>query len=114
VATTDGVSDHCLIAQSKIGVCCPSIRTSYAASGGIYGYRRVHLDLREMGESCGKHRVARIMKVNDIKAIHGYKVPRVIYGRPSIVTPNRLQREFAVEHPDRVWVTGISVPQQAA
>ena len=86
----------------------PLIRASYAASGGSYGYRRVHLDLREMGESCGKHRVVRIMKVNDIKAIHGYKVPRVIYGRPYIVTPNRLQREFTVEHPDRAWVTDIT------
>ena len=42
-----------------------------------------------------------------IKAIHGYKVPRVIYGRPSIVTPNKLQRQFTVEHPDRAWVTDI-------
>ena len=42
------------------------IRASYTPSGGVYGYRRVHLDLREVGETCGKHRVARIMKVNDI------------------------------------------------
>ena len=86
----------------------PMIRASYAASSGVYGYRRVHLDLRETGEICGKHRVARIMKVNNIKAIHGYKVPRVIYGRPSIVTPNKLQRAFTVARPDVVWVTDIT------
>ena len=84
------------------------IRASYTASGGVYGYRRVHLDLREVGETCGKHRVARIMKVNDIKAIHGYKVPRGIYGRPSIIAPNKLQREFTVDYPDRAWVTDIT------
>ena len=51
------------------------IRSSYTASSGVYGYRRVHLDLREIGESCCKHRVARIMNIDDIKAIHGYKIP---------------------------------------
>ncbi len=66
------------------------IRASYTASGGVYGYRRVHLDLREVGEACGKHRVARIMKANKIKARHGYKIPRGIYGRPSIIAPNKL------------------------
>jgi len=86
----------------------PLIRASYAASGGVYGYRRVHLDLRETGETCGKHRVARIMKTNEIKAIHGYKVPRIIYGRPSIVAPNKLQRVFTVERPDMAWVTDIT------
>ena len=84
------------------------IRNSYAASGGVYGYRRVLLDLREIGERCGKHRVLRIMKANKIKAIHGYKIPRGKYGRSSIVTPNKLKREFTVEQPDQVWVTDIT------
>jgi putative transposase len=84
------------------------IRASYAASGAVYGYRRVHLDLREIGETCGKHRVARIMKTNDIKAVHGYKIPRGIYGRPSIIAPNTLQREFTVDYPDRAWATDIT------
>jgi putative transposase len=86
----------------------PLSRASYAASGGVYGYRRVHLDLRETGETCGKHRVARIMKANEIKAIYGYKVTRVIYGRPSIVAPNKLQRVFTVKRPDMAWVTDIT------
>jgi putative transposase len=84
------------------------VRASYAASGGVYGALRVFADLREVGESCGKHRVARIMRVNKIKALRGYKAPRPIAGRPSIIAPNRLQREFTVEHPDRAWVTDIT------
>lgn len=86
----------------------PLIRASYAASGGVYGYRRVHLDLRETGEICGRHRIARIMKANSIRAVHGYKVPRIIYGRPSIVTPNRLKRAFTVARPDVAWVSDIT------
>jgi putative transposase len=84
------------------------IRASYAASGGVYGSLRVFADLREAGERCGKHRVARIMRENKIKAIHGYTVPRVIVGRPSILAPNKLQRAFSVEQPDQVWVTDIA------
>jgi putative transposase len=84
------------------------VRASYAASGGVYGASRVFLDLREAGETCGKHRVARIMRENKIKALRGYKAPRHIVGRPSIIAPNRLQREFTVARPDRAWVTDIT------
>ncbi len=84
------------------------IRASYAASHGVYGSPRVFLHLRETGERCGKHRVARIMRAHRIKALHGYKVPRIIAGRPSIIAPNKLQREFNVEQPNRVWVTDVT------
>jgi len=84
------------------------IRASYAASHRVNGARRVFLDLREFGETCGRHRVARIMRNHKINAIRGYKTPRGITGRPSIVTPNRLQREFTVYEPDRYWVTDIT------
>ena len=84
------------------------IRASYAASGGVYGAPRVLLDLREAGEACGKHRVARIMRAHKIKALRGYKAPRAIAGRPSIIAPNKLQREFTVEQPDTARVTDIT------
>jgi putative transposase len=84
------------------------IRASYTGSSGVYGAPRVFLDLREAGETCGKHRVARIMRINNIKALRGYKAPRHIVGRASIIAPNRLQREFTVEQPDRAWVTDIT------
>jgi hypothetical protein len=38
------------------------IRASFVASHGIYGAPRVFLDLREAGETCSKHRVARLMR----------------------------------------------------
>lgn len=46
--------------------------------GGVYGAPRVFLGLREAGETCGKHRVARIMRENEIKALRGYKAPAVM------------------------------------
>lgn len=38
------------------------IRDSYTLSGGIYGYRRIHGDLRDIGEVCSRNRVAKIMR----------------------------------------------------
>jgi len=84
------------------------IRASYAASSGVYGSPRVFLDLREAGERCSENRVAKIMRKHKIKALRGYKAPRVIYGRPSIITPNKLQRAFTVDYPDQAWVTDIT------
>ncbi|WP_320731336.1 IS3 family transposase [Enterobacter sp. 148H3] len=84
------------------------IRDSYSLSGGVYGYRRVHGDLNEIGETCGKNRVGRIMQQNRIKAVRGYKAPRRIAGRPSVVAPNRVQRQFTVVRASQVWVTDIT------
>jgi putative transposase len=85
-----------------------AIRLSYSASGGVYGANRVFGDLREAGETCGRNRVARLMQANKIKAVRGYKAPRRIAGRPSIIAPNRLNREFTVDAPDQAWVTDIT------
>ena len=61
------------------------IRQSFAASGAAYGSPRIWKDLREWGEGCGVHRVARLMRTHRIKAIHSYKQPRYVSGTPSIV-----------------------------
>lgn len=84
------------------------IRDSYTASGGVYGSRRVLGDLREIGEQCGKHRVARLMRAHRLKAQRGYKAPRPIAGRPSLLAPNHLNRAFTVDQPDKAWVTDIT------
>jgi putative transposase len=53
-----------------------SIRTPSTASSGVYGYLRVFADLREEGETCGTHCVARMMREHRIKAVRGYKARR--------------------------------------
>lgn len=84
------------------------IRDSYSLSGGVYGYRRVHGVLYETGETRGKNRVGSIMQLNRIKAVQGYKVPSCFAGRPSVVDPNRVQRQFTVVRAHQVWVTDIT------
>jgi len=87
------------------------IRKFYKDSQKVYGSPRIFLDLREAGESCGINRVARLMREHKIRAVRGYKAPRHRVGRPHVVVPNRLQREFDVERPDQVWVTDITYIQ---
>lgn len=84
------------------------IRASYAASHGVYGAKRVFLDLREAGETCSKHRVARLMRVNKIKALHGYRTPRYSGYKPSQIAPDLVKRNFDVIRPNKVWVTDIT------
>jgi putative transposase len=84
------------------------IRESFAASQGIYGSRRIFCDLREIGESCGVHRVARIMRENRIAAHRGYKTIRHRYTKPAIAAPNRLAQQFVMTRPDAAWVTDIT------
>lgn len=38
------------------------IKQSWLQSGAVYGYRKVHADLRDLGEPCGEQRVYRLMK----------------------------------------------------
>ncbi len=78
------------------------IRASFVASQGIYGAPRVFLDLREAGETCSKHRVARLMRTNGLRALHSYRTRRWSVGRPSVLIPNVLQRKFTVTRPNRL------------
>ena len=84
------------------------IRASFKASHGIYGAPRIFLDLREAGEVCSKHRVARLMRVNNIKALHGYRTQRYVVSKPAALTPNLLKRVFTVSKPNTAWVTDIT------
>lgn len=84
------------------------IRSSNQASGEAYGSPRIHRDLREGGERCGVHRVARIMRQNGLRARFGYRKPRFRAGRPACVAPNQLAQEFTVPGPDQAWVTDIT------
>jgi len=84
------------------------IRASYSASHGIYGAPRVFLDLRGAGETCSKHRVMRLMRVNKIRAVRGYRTRYSAASKPSELIPNLLQRKFDVASPNRAWVTDIT------
>ncbi len=84
------------------------IKQFWLESGCVYGYRKIHLDLRDSGQQCGVNRVWRLMNRAGIKAQVGYPSPRARKGEASIVSPNRLQRQFNPDAPDKRWVTDIT------
>ena len=84
------------------------IKHSWLASGGVYGHRKITLDLREAGETCSRHRVQRLMKAEGLRAQVGYGSKPRHRGGPVGVVDNVLNREFAPDAPNKVWVTDIT------
>ena len=84
------------------------IKHAWLESGGVYGYRKITHDLRDLGEPCGKHRVYRLMRQEGLRAQVGYRRRSYRYGRPAVVATNQLEQNFDVEAPNQVWVTDIT------
>ena len=85
------------------------IKQSWLESGCVYGYRKVHDDMMDLNETCSKSRVYRLMRHEGLKAQVGYKKHRYSKGgKPSIVAPNHLKRQFDVKIPNNTWVTDIT------
>lgn len=85
------------------------IKHSWLESGTVYGYRKIHDDLREVGEVCGRHRVARLMRLEGLRSQTGYRRrPGKYGGKPAVASPNLLKRQFDVVEPNKVWVTDIT------
>lgn len=84
------------------------IKQYWLESGCVYGYRKIHRDLRDAGEYCGPNRVHRRMRLAGIKAEVGYRKPRPPGGEQHVVTPNVLDRQFDPAAPNQAWVTDIT------
>ena len=83
------------------------IKAAHEESSGTYGSPRICREIRESGALCGENRVARLMKEHGIRPRGGID-GQISISRPSLVTPNRLNQDFNVPGPDRVWVTDIT------
>ena len=84
------------------------IKQFWLESGGVYGYRKIHTDLKDVGEHCGENRVYRLMRAAGLRAQVGYRRPRHRSGPASVHAPNRLQQQFTVARPNEAWVSDIT------
>ena len=82
----------------------------FAASRRTYGSPRVHAELRAEGVRVGRKRVARLMREGGLAvARRRRRVPRTTDSRHDHpVAPNLLDRKFAADRPDAVWLADIS------
>lgn len=88
------------------------IREIHQEVEGRYGSPRVHQELRVLGIPCGKHRVARLMRADGLRA---KSTPRYRVTTQSDhderIAPNVLDRQFAVAStgaPDQVWAADLT------
>jgi transposase InsO family protein len=103
-----GAQRQSLRGSERTNDCWGLIKQSWLESGGVYGYRKITEDLRDLGERCGNHRVYRLMRDEGLRSQTGYRRRRgQRYGQPSVAAPNHVQQQFNVTAPNRVWVTGI-------
>jgi putative transposase len=85
------------------------IRAAHKRSRKTYGSPRVCRELRAAGESCGKNRVARLMRAHGIVGVRRPKFRTTTDSRHLLpVAPNLLQRRFGVSEANRVWVSDLT------
>lgn len=85
------------------------IKQAWLKSGGVYGYRNITLELKDLGERCSENRFYRLMRTEGIRAQRAYKRHKGYYGgKPLHIAPNHQNREFEAYKPNDRWVTDIT------
>lgn len=85
------------------------IRAHFAASRRTYGSPRMHVELSEEGLAIGRHRVARLMSENGLRANQKRRFKRTTdsdHGGP--VAANLIDQNFACNGPNQKWGADIS------
>ena len=82
------------------------IRCHYKASRSTYGSPRIHKDLIDEGEQVSRHRVARLMRSQNIKSKMARKFIITTNSKNTHApAPDRLQRNFYTKDKDQAWVS---------
>ena len=85
------------------------IREIHRESRQTYGSPRVYAELRRRGKTCGRHRVARLMRLNDVRVHHRRRYRVTTDSRHNLpVAENLLSRHFEVGVANRAWVADIT------
>lgn len=81
----------------------------YSEVKGIYGYRRMTLNIRSRLQKSYNHkRIYRLMKSVHMQSVIRRKKKRYVVTEPRITAENLLNREFSAERPNQKWLTDIT------
>jgi putative transposase len=76
-------------------------------SRGTYGAPRVQAELARLGRRCGRKRIARLMRSQQLVGVHARRRGR--RGRPDTApAPDLVQRNFNPTGPDRLWAADVT------
>jgi putative transposase len=85
------------------------IRLVHERSRGTYGAPRVHAELAAQGVRVGRKRVARLMREEELQgASRRGRARTTVRDAAARPAPDLVERRFAVEAPDRLWVADIT------
>lgn len=85
------------------------IQRIHEESRQAYGSLKTWKALRSLGIPCGKHRIARLRRENGIEARRRRRFKVTTQCRKmQWIAPNRLNRCFHVQGPNRVWVGDVT------
>ena len=86
-----------------------AIRAIHEASRGTYGVPRVHAELAAQGCRVSRKRVARLMREAGLAGVSRRRGVRTTCADSSHrAAPDRVERQFQAEAPDRIWVADIT------
>jgi putative transposase len=76
-----------------------------------YGSPRIWLELKRHGVRCGRKRIERIMRQNDLQGAHlrkGWKNGSTRQNLRHTAAPDLVNREFTAAAPNRLWVADLT------
>jgi transposase InsO family protein len=81
----------------------------YEEVNGIYGYRRMTLNLnRRLGRSFNLKRVYRLMRLLGLQSVIRRKKKRYVKSIPQHVAENLLNRRFTADKLNEKWLTDVT------
>ena len=84
------------------------IRAAHAASRGIYGAPRIHVDLAAKGIRVGRKRVARLMSAAGLAGVSRRKFVHTTVKASGRQAPDLVNRNFTAKRPNLLWVADIT------
>ena len=86
------------------------IKTIHKENRGVYGSPRIHEALVQQNEICSKNRVARLMRVEGIRAKGKRKFrPQTTDSNHSFpIAENLIKQDFSVAGPNQLWLADIT------
>lgn len=85
------------------------IKSQFHISQETYGSPRMTFELNEIGLRVGRHRVARMMRENGLKALMPKRFKRTTDSDHNfLIAPNVLNQDFAATAPNQKWGVDIS------
>jgi transposase InsO family protein len=85
------------------------IEDAYHNNRGVYGSPRIHAELKAQDIKCGRKRIARLMREQNISARRKRRqAKKTDSNHSSPIAPNLLERDFGASAPNKKWMTDMT------